>query len=405
MYRSALTPSFVPDIAPDLSADEKRLLHYWTENLSFLISVTPRRAQPGPFHLHLTSMAYIPGALRSTVLSIAANHLALVSNDRSLKFQGYRHQQDAIKSLQRVIQAPTGTAMESALAAVLMMQVSARLFGEEDAEPQVANHLVGAKAMVTKRGGLTAWSSSSTARFLLSLFAYHDILASVSRSSEPLLEHFDDFNAIEDTPATQSIAKVLHLVARISRMQGFAKSQNGSVEHDEFLPAFHALGVGIEQDLRNLDISTSASDGSYNADFTDIMLTAEAYRHAAFIYLYRVWYGFGAPNPTTLLHVQQCLCYIQQIEVSSPLVSSHIWPLWTAGCEAIDATQRQFVRDRFQAMYLSKMFPSLKRLVGDIADVWTYKDAESIVGGNDRMERVDCIQVIMERRGREVDLA
>jgi hypothetical protein len=336
---------------------------------------------------------------------MAANHLALVSGDRSLKFQGYRHQQDAIESLQRVIQAPTDTTMESALATVLMMQVSARLFGEEDAEPQVANHLIGAKAMVTKQGGLSAWSTSSTARFLLSLFAYHDILASVSRSAEPLLEHGEDFTAIEDTPATQGIAKVLHLVARISRLQSLAKSQNSSIDKAELAAVLHALGMGIERDLRNLDISSSASNESDSVDSADIKLTAEAYRHAAFIYLYRVWHGFGAPNPITLLHVQQCLSCIQQIEVSSPLVSSHIWPLWTAGCEAIDTIQRKFVHDRFQAMYRSKMFPSLKRLVGDIEDVWTCKDTENVVGGKDGMAKVDCIQVIMRRRGREVDLA
>jgi hypothetical protein len=140
-------------------------------------------------------------------------------------------------------------------------------------------------------------------------------------------------------------------------------------------------------------------------EVTDITCTAEAYRHAAFIYLYRTWLDIGAPNPISMDHVQRCLLYIQQVDVTSPLTSAHIWPLFTAGCEAIDITQRQFVRGRFEEMYTSKRFPSLRRVMRDIEDVWGAKDMEEQTKGQDGMAKVDCIQVILKRRGREVDLA
>ncbi|KAF2184599.1 hypothetical protein K469DRAFT_688606 [Zopfia rhizophila CBS 207.26] len=400
MYDAALTPVAMPDMVPDLPAGDRRLLHYWIEYLSSLISVTPGRGQPSSFQQHLTSMTFNPGALRSTVLSMAANHLALASNDSSMRIHAYRHQRDAIRLLQQLIQTPMEIDTEPSLATVLMMQVSARLFGDEDAEPQVANHLIGAKAMVVRRGGLAAWSTSSSERFLLSLFAYHDILSSVSRGSRPFLDHGTEFTAIEGAPSMQSIAKVLHVVARISELQHIAKSD------PRLFGQLHILGSSIEGALRDLDFSFSSTPGTEDwAESTDIRLTAEAYRHAAFIYLYRVWLDVGAPNPTTLHHVQQCLACIKQVGIGSSLVSSHIWPLWTAGCEAVDSEQRQFVRDRFQAMFRTRMFPSLKRIVRDIEDVWTCKDTERIVSGRDGMQKVDCIQVILSRRGREVDLA
>ncbi|PVI01885.1 hypothetical protein DM02DRAFT_654030 [Periconia macrospinosa] len=406
-YEVASSPALVPDLFSDLPAREKRLLHYWNENLSSLISVTPRRSSPGPFQLHLTSMLYHSGALRSTVLSMAANHLALTSSDRSFRIDAYRHQEDALHLLQNLIQAPTEQlSMEPALATVLMMQVSARLLGDESAEPQVANHLAGAKAMIAKRGGLAAWRTSSTAQFLLDLFAYHDILSSVSRGSRPLVDHSEGFTAIEGAVDMQGIAEVLRLVARISDMQGTAKTTVHNNSND--MPGFARLqtqGLLIKTALEALDFSEQKYGVEGATDSMDIRLTAEAYRHAAFIYLYRVWLGFGAPNPTTLHHVQQCIACIQRVNISSPLVSSHIWPLWTAGCEAIDQEQRQFVRERFRDMYRTRMFASLKRIVRDIEEVWSYKDTENLVSGLDGMAKVDCIQVILRRCGREVDLA
>jgi hypothetical protein len=135
---------------------------------------------------------------------------------------------------------------------------------------------------------------------------------------------------------------------------------------------------------------------------SDITLTAEAYRQAAFIYLYRTWLSIGSPNPISMDHVTRCLSYIRLVSVTSTLTSAHVWPLFTAGCEAIDATQREFVCSRFEEMHTEKKFPSLKRVLRDVQDVWIAKDAEVGLEGR---EKVDCIQVILRRRGREVDLA
>ncbi|CAI6294145.1 unnamed protein product [Periconia digitata] len=406
IYEVTLPLASMPNSIPDLPARDKRLLHYWNEKLSSLISVATRRSSPGPFRLHLTSLLYHPGSLRSTILSMSANHLALASNDKSLKIDAYRHQQDAIRSLQNLIQAQVESSLEPALATVLMMQVSARLLGDEGAEPQVANHLIGAKAMISKRGGLAAWRSSPTAQFLLDLFAYHDILSSVSRGERPLIEHSEEFTAIEGVVDMHGIAKVLRLVARISHMQASAKSPVPDRSDDA--PCFSRLqteGLLIQKALEDLEFSDATLSIENADDLSDIRHTAEAYRHAAFIYLYRVWLGFGAPNPTTLHHVQKSIAYILSVDISSPLVSSHIWPLWTAGCEAVDPEQRQYVRERFYNMYRTRMFSGLKRIVRDIEEVWSYKDTENLVSGLDGMAKVDCIQVILKRRGREVDLA
>ncbi|KAF9691467.1 hypothetical protein EKO04_010897 [Ascochyta lentis] len=394
------TPVHGTGLGPDLSANDRRLLHYWVEQLSSLISIAPRHGQLTPFQQHLTSMAYDSAALRSTVLSMAANHLALQSSEPSLRLQAYRHQRDAIHLLQELIQDPRQAHSEPALATVLMMQVSARLFGEDD-EANVVNHLMGAKAMITRRG-VDEWLDSSTARFLLSLFAYHDILSSISRGHRPLFDHEADFKAVEGAEDMQSIAEVLLIVARTSQLQHAIKTRREAGGDHTLTEEENATGRDLQQKLLAMHFDTQRS---YPHGDSDINLTAESYRHAAFIYLYRTWLGVGAPNPISVEHIQNCLTYISRVDITSPLTSSHVWPLFTAGCEVIDSTQRQFVRDRFQGMYASKLFPSWNRVMRDIEDVWAAKDEEERVKGRDGMAKVDCIQVILRRRGREVDLA
>jgi hypothetical protein len=242
-------------------------------------------------------------------------------------------------------------------------------------------------------------STSSSTKFLLSLFAYHDILSSVSRGSQPLADHDTEFAAVEDEPEMEGIAEVLLAVARISQLQHLIKERRKDPTEDALSEEENEIGKGIQQSLLAMEATGALGDT------TDTSCTTEAYRHAAFIYLYRTWLDIGAPNPISMVHVQRCIEYIRQVDVNSPLTSAHIWPLFTAGCEAIDNTQRQFVRDRFEEMYTAKKFPSLRRVMRDIEDVWGAKDMEQQMKGQDGMAKVDCIQVILRRRGREVDLA
>lgn len=397
-----MLPMNSPGLSYGLSLDDRYLLSYWVEQLSTLISVAPRNGIATPFQRHLTAMAYESPALRSTILSMAANHLALTSNDPSLHLQGYRFQRDAIRELQRMIQDPVEMDMEPALATVMMMQVSARLFGDDD-EAHVANHLIGAKAMISGHGG-DSWLASSNARFLVSLFAYHDILSSVSRGSQPLVDHKTGFTAIEGEKELESIAKVLLVVAQISQLQHAIKKRRAQLPTSPALSEDeNTTGRHIQQTLLAMDFAACKREN--NQEHTDINSTAEAYRHAAFIYLYRTWLDIGAPNPISVEHINQCLSQLQQVNVYSPLTSAHMWPLFTAGCEAIDSTQRQFVHHRFEELYAVKHFPNLKRVLRDIEHVWAAKDMEQQTRGQDGMAKVDCIQVILKGRGREVDLA
>ena len=392
---------------PHVSGDDKRLLHYWNQHLCYLISIASWRSRQNPFQTHLAPMMCDRGALQSTILSIAANHLALTTCDPMMLVQGYRHQQNAIRSLRKLIQSTDERDLEPAFATVMMMQISARLFASEDEGEKAVNHLLGAQAMITRRGSAGLWRTSSTAQFLLSLFAYHDILSSISRCTRTFVDHEEGFSAVEGVSSMQCLAKVLNVVARISELQDLAKISTQAAYNDlELAERFYSTGASIQRTLQHLDFTSPPT--AHLAEITedrDTRLIAEAYRHAAFVYLYRIWLGVGSPSPTTLPHVEALVAILRQLSPDSCTGSALIWPLFTGGCESIRIEDRRFARERLQEMYKSRLFPSLRRIARDMEDVWARKDREWVVCGDKGMEKVDCITVVREEWGREVDLA
>ncbi|KAI1407663.1 fungal-specific transcription factor domain-containing protein [Hypoxylon sp. FL1857] len=331
----------------DANSMNRYLLNHWSTTLATMVSMVS--APQNPFLVHLTPMISHSTALRAVLCSIAACHLAILRHEDSLHTLATRHRLVAVSSLRETIQTESP---ELSLATILMLQVSERLFTMDSG----VDHLIGAKAIINQ-GGINMRDDSSTS-FLLSLCSYHDVLASVSRGTSPVFEFHGRF-PIEGMESMKELTSVLRIAA-----------------------------------LNALDQSDDAMG--------DVEHTVQAYKHAAFIYLYRVWHNQGAPYLSPLKHTRSCLTHLGLVPVNSPLVSAQVWPLWTAGCESVDQDQRQFVRDRVDSMYEARHLPSLRRIKQDIEEVWKIKDEQRNLIG---IDNVDCIKAILRTRQREADLA
>ncbi|KAI1396829.1 fungal-specific transcription factor domain-containing protein [Hypoxylon fuscum] len=363
-----LDPSCI--VPNDINPVNRYLLNHWSTILATIVSMVS--APQNPFLIHLTPMIPHSTALRSVLCSIAACHLAILRHDDSLHTLATRHRLAAVSTLRQTIQTASP---ELSLATILMLQVSDRLFIMDTG----VDHLSGAKAIISQRDANT-WNSQS-ASFLLSLCSYHDILASVSRGTSPVFE-FDGKFPIEGMESMKELTFVLQVVGQISKMR---------TQDPEDIDA---QGHAIEAILDALDQSENATE--------DVRHTIQAYKHSAFIYLYRVWRNQGAPHPSPLRHARSCLAHLGLVPVASPLVSAQVWPLWTAGCESIDDDQRQLVRGRIDAMYEARHLPSLRRIKQDIEEVWNIKDEQRNLIG---VDNVDCIKAILRTRQREADIA
>lgn len=365
--RNSLTrnPSYV---SPDISPTNRFLIHHWNGSLASVVSMAS--GTKNPFLIHLTPMMLRSNALLFSISSMAAGHLAVLRNDDSLRVLASHCMLMAVSSLRESIQTENP---ELSLATILMLQISDRLFNTDSH----IDHLAGAKAVIMHAGGPSNWTSSS-AQFLLSLCFYHDVMSSISRTSKPLLS-MTNVAPLEGLQSLQKLTSLLSVVSTISSMQG----QDGE--------AHRRRGFAIRQSLEDTSI---APDGDQ-----DIENTIQAYKHAAIVYLYRVWSdGTTPPKP---FHAEQCIRYLTKVPVTSSFVSAHAWPLWTAGCESVDPQLRQMVLGRIKEMYQNRHLPSLRRVQQDMEEVWLAKDAQRLQFGT---ENVDCCKVILHNRHREADL-
>ncbi|KAI3555597.1 hypothetical protein CABS03_04125 [Colletotrichum abscissum] len=355
-------------LSPDVSPMNRYLLHHWSGSLASVISMAS--GVQNPFLVHLTPMMLRSTALLFSISSMAAGHLAILRNDSNLKTLSSRHMLVALSSLRESIQAENP---ELSLATILMLQISDRLFNTDS---QI-DHLAGAKAVIMHSGGPANWNTSS-ARFLLSLCFYHDVMSSISRASKPLLS-MTNVAPLEGLHSLAKLTSVVSIVSTISKMQG----QSGE--------AHQQRGYVIKRNLLEFSFSEEGDP--------DIEHTIQAYKHAAIVYLYRVW--DDGESSTKPYYAEQCIYHLLKVPITSSFVSAHAWPLWTGGCESVEAHLRQMVLVRIREMYQNRQLPSLRRVQKDMEEVWQVKDAQRLQFGT---ENVDCCKMILHTRHREADL-
>ncbi|RJE24539.1 C6 transcription factor [Aspergillus sclerotialis] len=365
-----------------------RLLCHWSNVLSSLLSVAPT-VEENPFHQHLTPMVNdAAGPLRYTVLFMAAEHLAALHGQQSWETQTLHYHNLAIRSLSEALQDPNEAASDSTLATVLLMQLSTYFASDQDPR---ASHLVAAECIIRKRWSSSSWDSPCW-RFLLSLFRYRDIMSSISDGSRPLLYGYAAA-AVESEQLLGGITSLLELISQISVLQSQKKSIMTTADDEPSDFPFLAVASALETELGRWTAPSSEPDW---------VNTAEAYRHATFIYLYRVIYNIGTPHPVTIRHVQRCRDALRAVPVESPLTSVHVWPLFTAGCESSDLADRAFYRQRLKDMYDHRKLRSLARVRMAMEDVWVQKDTEA-QRGLEHVFQLDCIDVL-KQRGRVIEL-
>ncbi|KAL5357092.1 fungal-specific transcription factor domain-containing protein [Aspergillus floccosus] len=350
---------------PDVRLGDEKLLHHWRTAFAQLISISV--STHNPFLVHLNPLLEHSGALRSVITSMAANHLAQIQPESNWAVVAIQHRIRAVAYLQKNIAT---SHPETSLATVILLQLADRLFMEDSG----VNHLQGAKAIILHRGGQGAWSSSR-GKFLLALCWYHDVLSSVSKSQAPLLGLENVL--VEGLFDSVKLRTILALVGQISSLRS-GEGKNNAVEEQRILSALIAL-----------EETEPADDTSRNS---------EVFRQSALIYFYRTT---KASDYYPSLHSRLCLQHLSLIPPSSPFASSHIWPLWTAGCEVTDEKLRGFVLHRLDEMYQARHLTYLQRLKHDVLDVWHMKDLRRGESGKDD---IDCVNAILNVRHRDVDI-
>ncbi|KAK5703495.1 hypothetical protein LTR17_022053 [Elasticomyces elasticus] len=108
-------------------------------------------------------------------------------------------------------------------------------------------------------------------------------------------------------------------------------------------------------------------------DVQHTLQTAEAYRWATLLHLHQSVPELPGPNSAEL--AQRVLQYLATVPLASRTVIVQIYPLMVAGCEAADAEDRQWVRDRWNAMSQRMRIGVIEKSSTVTEEVWRRRDA------------------------------
>jgi hypothetical protein len=101
--------------------------------------------------------------------------------------------------------------------------------------------------------------------------------------------------------------------------------------------------------------------------------TAEAYRWATLLYLHQAVPEI--PSKSSAALAKRVLVYLATVPLSSRAVIVQIYPLTAAGCEAVEEEDREWVRQRWEAMAQRMVIGNIDRCAEVVKEVWDRRDA------------------------------
>jgi len=115
---------------------------------------------------------------------------------------------------------------------------------------------------------------------------------------------------------------------------------------------------------------TSEEEGRIHS----ILHNALAYRHSAFVYLYRTVYTYPRRHEALQKHVHLSLVHcVATVNHAGPM-GALLWPLFVAACEAIDIEDRKLAEKAFAAIKERQGMMNIERAWDIVGEVWRRAD-------------------------------
>jgi hypothetical protein len=127
-------------------------------------------------------------------------------------------------------------------------------------------------------------------------------------------------------------------------------------------------------------LAENATKSIQNTRLQSILHNAEAYRHSAFVYLYRTIHSHPRRYPVIQIHthasLQACFNVVQLAEkcYNGPM-SALLWPLFVASCEAVTDEDRNLTIATFSGAERRQGMNNIMQAWEIVQEVWRRYDA------------------------------
>ncbi|KAL0940429.1 fungal zn binuclear cluster domain containing protein [Colletotrichum truncatum] len=384
--------------------NRRALVDHFANIMSHLIVL--RETETGnPFQQLVLPLCHSSPTVTNAIYALASAHLENRGCGHTEEKAVYFHNQ-AIQGLARLIEQG-GEANKNELLATIMLLVYYEVLVQQGRSNIVDGHLKGAIAIMS---GSSA-DSNPTSDFLERAFRFYDVIAALSFGTAPLstapatgclipfpppaspstspLSSVDTLLGMSTTlwPIIHRLSNLLTLKNELQTAVANGQLTKAAVLRTEFETTSdaieHALKqwqpsfpVGFSPDMLN-DLSSSGEEPELAAErarLNSILNNALAYRHSAFVYLYRSIYGYSRRHQLVQQHTHAALSHCAATVSHAGPMAALLWPLFVAACEAINPVDRERAKQAFVAIERRQGMTNIQRAWTIAQEVWRRAD-------------------------------
>lgn len=199
-----------------------------------------------------------------------------------------------------------------------------------------------------------------------------DTLLGMATTLWPILHRLSNLlftkKELEDAQQTGQVSKVAVL-----RMELESTSHSIETALRQWKP-YLPPNIAIEDDVLVLK-GVEREEIPEMSRLQSILHNALAYRHSAFVYLYRTIYGYSPKHTLVQEHSHTALHHCVETTAARGPMGALLWPLFAAACEAITAEDRELAKKAFDAIEQRQGMTNIQEAWRVIQEVWRRLDS------------------------------
>ncbi|KAK7421567.1 hypothetical protein QQZ08_009912 [Neonectria magnoliae] len=379
--------------------NRRALVDHFCNVLSHLIVFREERGNP--FQQLVLPLCHSSPSVMNAVYALASAHLeyrGVANGEKSVYFHN-----KAIQGLAQLIKQGAGVNQNELLAAIMLL-VYYEVLVQEGRSNIVDGHLKGALTIMSNNEA----ANDPTGIFLERAFRFYDVIAALSFGTAPLssapgASYLTPFPPLDSGGASSPFGSVDTLLGmatslwpiihRLSNLLSVKDQLDCAVTHGELSKVavlrteFDVTASSIEsalkewtpglppdsvltQDPEDLTTEQSAERGRLQS----ILNNALAYRHSAFVYLYRTIYSYPRTHPLVQRHTHVSLTHCVGTVSNAGPMGALLWPLFVAACEATSLGDRDLAQQTFVAIDRRQGMTNIQRAWCIVQEVWKRAD-------------------------------
>lgn len=327
-----------------------------------------------PWRTMIWPLARESPALYHAISSLTAFH---TSKERpAMRVEGMEHMRRSIRHLSLGLESMR---TDTALATTLVLAFS------ESWDQHISTgieHLRGAKILVNQaltkhRQNALHTEDFERLKFLCNTWVYMDVIARLTSVDNDDSNCFDTvitpvgpFSINNEVDPLLGCASTLFpLIGRVANL--IRKVRMSSTNSFTIISQANDLKAAVE-DWQPPNCFEAPEDPT--SEIQHSLQTAESYRWATLLYLHQAVPEIPAKSAADL--AKKVLVFLATVPLNSRAIIIQIYPLLAAGCEATGREDREWVKNRWEAMMQRMLIGNVDRCWEVVKEVWDRRDAD-----------------------------